>query len=1074
MLLLNKEVVRIWIFSLMMISIGLSACKINTQIEGRTTIGSSPNKELQQPTLTSPVISDGSDLANFNFAGKCPKEATTIRVTIADKDLSLNCLSGNFNGNMNLQDLTEGLYSVTLTPDMGIAKVINFVIDLTDPTPPSSLVVPSWYGSITQSPPLTWTEGSDSISGISHYEVQLIKNSDSSLIQDWIPLQNGGQLSGLNLTHSQLYHFQLRSVDASGRRSTETSSTDFLPDVVGPTISGLKWSEAANSTNSPKFIWGGSDFPSGVSHYEISLSSTAGGQDIMSWTSFSPNQSPIVSPAYTGVFSTGVVYYMNLRGIDNAGNISAISSTSWALPQALSLTANVFDRGPFTSGNANLSETVTSYVYDTNTSRYYIAGYFLGAGGGQPSRKLARLNSDGTFDSSFNIGNGFNGPVHKTLTQDDGKVIVGGSFTEFNGTSANNLIRLNADGSRDSSFNIGTGLNGTVMALALDPISGEKIYVGGSFSSFNGTTANAILRLNTDGSIDSSFTTGSGLSTLFFDTEYVRHVNDFYAYPDGRILVGGRFNTYNGTTDVGMLIRLSADGTLDSGFPVLTSNTPTNADILHIRPYDGTWLLVGGRSLSSYDGASSFYSLLRIRIDNGAKDAGFTFATTTQSYSSAANGSGKVFYLSDSSFSALVRLNANGTSDGAWPTFSMDRPTAFSYARGNIVVQSDGKIVIGGHFSHLYNNSSMTAQSHGRVVRLNTNGTFDSSFSTKSGFDGIVYSIEQQNDSKFIVGGDFDNFGGEKILNLARLNSDLTLDTTFPGVEVNYGFGITSIKTLGIQSDGKLIIGGEFTSINNSVENKLSRINTDGSVDYTFSRSISGGDIQSLVVQSDDKVVIGGDFTHYDGNPAGSIAQLNPDGTANTSFNIGGSGFNNEVRKIVRQSDNKLLVWGPFTTFNGQAVGNLVRLNTDGTLDTGFSLEAPNAMPLKYASDTNQILAAVGSNFYVLDENGELDDNFTPPTLPSMILAAEKLTDGRYIVSTLTSSDGKSVFKVNANGSIDHSFFVPIKGTQTSNAMVNVIIPLSTSEYGLGGHFKYFNNDSSVVNSFIRTAAPAP
>jgi len=109
---------------------------------------------------------------------------------------------------------------------------------------------------------------------------------------------------------------------------------------------------------------------------------------------------------------------------------------------------------------------------------------------------LARLNADGTLDTSFNPFNGAFSPVNSVTLQSDGKVIFGGDFTVVNGAPRGRLARLNPDGSLDTDFNTSVGANGTVAALALQPDG--KVVVGGAFKTFNGVNQNYIVRPRSD------------------------------------------------------------------------------------------------------------------------------------------------------------------------------------------------------------------------------------------------------------------------------------------------------------------------------------------------------------------------------------------------------------------------------------------------------------------------------------------------------------------------------------------------------------------------------------------------
>lgn len=113
--------------------------------------------------------------------------------------------------------------------------------------------------------------------------------------------------------------------------------------------------------------------------------------------------------------------------------------------------------------------------------------------------------------------------------QSDGKVLIGGAFGNY-------LARLNANGSPDFTFNTGIGANLNVNSLPLQPDG--KVLIGGDFTAFNGSTHNYITRLNSDGSLDTSFNAGSGANAVVYSIAL---------QPDGKALIGGNFTTYNGT-----------------------------------------------------------------------------------------------------------------------------------------------------------------------------------------------------------------------------------------------------------------------------------------------------------------------------------------------------------------------------------------------------------------------------------------------------------------------------------------------------------------------------------------------
>jgi uncharacterized delta-60 repeat protein len=174
-----------------------------------------------------------------------------------------------------------------------------------------------------------------------------------------------------------------------------------------------------------------------------------------------------------------------------------------AQPGQLDLSFNPGDGG--LGAGSGIPEAVTISVIQAD-GKIVVGGFFTTVEG-RTANRIARLNADGTFDATFNAGIGApNNLVETIAIQNDGKILVGGPFTNFGGTGRNYLVRLNSDGSIDADFNIGTGTNGSVRAVGLQ--SDGKIIIGGAYTTFNGAPASQIIRLNANGSLDATFNTG--------------------------------------------------------------------------------------------------------------------------------------------------------------------------------------------------------------------------------------------------------------------------------------------------------------------------------------------------------------------------------------------------------------------------------------------------------------------------------------------------------------------------------------------------------------------------------------
>ncbi|MDY0090841.1 MAG: T9SS type A sorting domain-containing protein [Flavobacteriaceae bacterium] len=620
--------------------------------------------------------------------------------------------------------------------------------------------------------------------------------------------------------------------------------------------------------------------------------------------------------------------------------------------------------------------------------------YFTSYNGTEGSQ-IVRLNEDGTLDTSFNIvGTGFNnilGHNHSIAVQSDGKILVGGRFTEYNGTSRNNILRLNADGTLDTSFDIGMGFtnNGTPNGVRISSISLQpdgKILVTGLFSAYNLTAIRHIARLNTDGTLDTSFNT--------VEAGFISVGRTIALQPDGKILVNGRFTTHIGTTQ-SRIVRLNADGTLDTSFNTVGTglyNDGIFAVAMVFLQADGK-ILVTGR-FTPYNGTT------RDRI---------------------------------------ARLNANGTLDTSFNTVGTEFNGVVPGDNvSGIVLQPDGKILVTGYFT------SYNGTTRNRIARLNADGTLDTSFNTvgtgfyiDSGFNSYLFddwalSISLQSDGKILVGGQFTSYNGTTQNKIARLNSDGTLDTSFSS---GSGFNSTtsaSIATIALQPDGKILAGGNFKSYNEGNRRGIVRLNEDGTLDTSFNIGTGFNDVVNIItLQPDGKILVGGNFTSYNGTTQNRIARLNSDGTLDTSFNTGtglesyyaDSSNQPKVGAITLQPDGKILVGGLyFAKYNGSTIPGFVRLNTDGTLDTSFTL-------VVYSAPSTGVIA--------IQPNGK-------------ILVAGSL---KPYHNSLT----YSILRFNTDGTWDSSFSPPTTGMFNGYESINTISVQPDGKILAGGQFNSYN-----------------
>lgn len=289
--------------------------------------------------------------------------------------------------------------------------------------------------------------------------------------------------------------------------------------------------------------------------------------------------------------------------------------------------------------------------------------------------------------------------------------------------------------------------------------------------------------------------------------------------------------------------------------------------------------------------------------------------------------------------SNLVRLNENGTVDTSFVTAPM---TQFGGAANGtiyaVAAQPDGKVLVGGGFD------AVGGVGRTNLVRLNANGSLDSSFDVSTSDAKVVWRLARQADGTTFVGGGFDKLGGFTRPGLARLRTDGTLDTTFaPNLSPYIG---ANVHAIAVQSDGKILIGGVFATFSGSLQYfTILRLNTNGSVDSTFTPpampAVQTVRIFDIVIQSDGRIVVAGSFTSIGGVTRQSIARLESNGNVDTTWPGPGVFSVNSMFRTVKAmqavAQDKILIAGDFEQYNGETSEGIARLNADGTRDTSFN-----------------------------------------------------------------------------------------------------------------------------------------
>ena len=290
----------------------------------------------------------------------------------------------------------------------------------------------------------------------------------------------------------------------------------------------------------------------------------------------------------------------------------------------------------------------------------------------------------------------------------------------------------------------------------------------------------------------------------------------------------------------------------------------------------------------------------------------------------------------------IARINGNGTLDTTFdPGVGVGAVPGFNYPPVyiNTVVMdattSQFRCYIGGSFT------SFNGTPRGNIARLNANGSVDATFNPGSGANGPVYAIAQRLDGKILIGGSFTSYNGVSITNLALINTNGALDNTFnPGGALN-----GPVLTLGqqIAAGDKVYVGGSFTSAG-GIQNQdnIARFNGNGSFDYSFDQNKGvNGPVWSLAVLTNGSVIYGGEFTSVNNLNFNRLIRLDVNGALDTSFQPG-TGPDSTVFSINLQNDGSFYMGGSFENVNGTRRAGFARMNSDGTVDTSFMDTAYN------------------------------------------------------------------------------------------------------------------------------------
>ncbi len=610
---------------------------------------------------------------------------------------------------------------------------------------------------------------------------------------------------------------------------------------------------------------------------------------------------------------------------------------------------------------------------------------------GIPRNRLARFLPDGSLDPAF--VSPFTPAQGGTVIaiQNDGRAIVAGSFSNAPaGLPPTGLMRLHTNGSVDTSF-VSPLLPNVRVSRGVLQTDGRLVAAVAAGNEYMATVPQRLIRMNTDGTLDPAFSVpiegpGFPYSTVFLDLA---------AQPDGGILVAGTFLRIGGAAR-GKIARLLPDGSVDPCFELPFSANLTPLTVAAAP--DGS-ALIGG-NLVYFDDGKARRSLLRLAPPPGCDRPGvIEFAVPS-------------ITLSHGELRATLPVIRHGARD-------LDQSVEFTTIDGSAVAGTDYQAV-----------SGWCAIPRGE----------------RGGFISIplVPSWGAPHTNTFCV-------QLRSTAPDARLGSQTNLTVqlirtpaSHPGAaDTNYVVKLDgSVQFVLPLADGRVIIAGLFTNVDNEFCPNVARLRVDGGRDNSFKRTnafSSSDTIACAALDDAGRVVLGGYFRQVDKFYTPGLARLNPDGTLDTTFAPLASFSTNlyvapTVASLAILADGSILCGAEIPDSDNSRLA-LLRFSPRGELDQAFTntlafSPAPRALRALPDGRFLAINSGMGHSLMVFNADGTLVSSFVAPADRNYtygLTDVQRLPDGRLLMSGFPSAFSGllsvgPLSRFNPDGSLDHSF----------------------------------------------------
>jgi uncharacterized delta-60 repeat protein len=707
---------------------------------------------------------------------------------------------------------------------------------------------------------------------------------------------------------------------------------------------------------------------------------------------------------------------------------------------------------------------------------------------------------------SLGRSNGTYGPVTMRASTTDGTALAG---TDYNGIT--NLTVTFLDGVVTNSFTVTNKPNGLVstnffekfLYLRLSSLTGPSDG-GATFG-----LSNAVLRLinpNFQGYLTLSTNNYTGTESAGFISFVVNRVAGSagtitvqYATTNGTAIDGvdyiGATNTLqwnNGDASPRTVsISITNNGTVGTNkqFGVLLSNPKLNNTnwpslfYIGIAPTNSitnaTLTIVNDNSYGAVQFSARSYlvnenggyaTITVVRTGGTAGPLSVNFATSDGSNTVAgvnyvATNGVLTFAVNQTPASFNVPVLDNGVPD----------PTNFYF---NVTLSNPTNTVLGSPTNAVVN--ILDAYTHGGQLPGSPDGTFT------PGMNGDVLALALQTNRQILVGGNFTFVNGTPDNGIARLNADGSLDSA--GFLNGYSGANGAVQAVVCQTDGRVVIGGAFNSVDDIARNHIARLMTDGSLDTSFNPGPGAdGPVYALAetfVNGVREIYVGGSFTSISGGSSPNFARLTGQniggingGALDASFDTG-SGPNATVFALAVYPTNslfagKVLIGGAFTNVNNFALGHVARLNGDGSVDTNFDLnlganDTVRAIVIQIdgriliGGDFTDVNGVILNHIARLNPDGTLDATFTSNVVAGVNSTVQAITvqaDNRIVLAgQFTQGNGVTrnrITRLLPDGAVDTTINFGAGANDTVDA---VVVQPADGMIVLGGAFTQFNN----------------